>query len=292
MFKKPESDEGREPPIMGTSDAKPVRGGGGDAATIGPTICIRGDLLGDEDLVVQGRIEGTVKLEKNLFTILKDHGFNWARLRIFVDPSAEGGYSKKSFCDLSHTLEMAKRIKAADMGFLLDFHYSDTWADPGHQNKPSKWADLHGAELEGFDAAERPRLEVGEAITEVGVVLEPSADVLTVTSESPLLAAQELPSSTHQDVDAGNRRLETLRAEAEALRSQLKRLPRASASRFDREVAGESAGDRPGGSGGYVSRIGPRAPVPPSTGGTVEPNDRPYGDMFFQAYGTNPFVDN
>jgi arabinogalactan endo-1,4-beta-galactosidase len=43
---------------------------------------------------------------------------------------------------------MAKRIKAAGMGFLLDFHYSDTWADPGKQFKPAAWADLHGSELE------------------------------------------------------------------------------------------------------------------------------------------------
>jgi len=87
-------------------------------------------------------------VEKDIFTILKDHGFNWARLRIFVNPAAEGGYSKEGFCDLDHTLEMAKRIKSAGMGFLLDFHYSDTWADPGHQRKPKAWVDLHGADLE------------------------------------------------------------------------------------------------------------------------------------------------
>jgi arabinogalactan endo-1,4-beta-galactosidase len=43
---------------------------------------------------------------------------------------------------------MAKRIKAAGMGFLLDFHNSDTWADPGHQVKPAAWTYLHGADLE------------------------------------------------------------------------------------------------------------------------------------------------
>jgi arabinogalactan endo-1,4-beta-galactosidase len=68
-------------------------------------------------------------------------------LRIFVNPDGEGGYSKEGFCDLAHTLTMAKRIKAAGMGFLLDFHYSDTWADPGHQRKPEAWANLHGADL-------------------------------------------------------------------------------------------------------------------------------------------------
>ena len=86
--------------------------------------------------------------QKDIFTILKDHGFNWIRLRIFVNPAAEGGYSKEGFCDLEHTMQMAKRVKAAGMKLLLDFHYSDTWADPGHQQKPDAWADLHGAELE------------------------------------------------------------------------------------------------------------------------------------------------
>ncbi len=87
-------------------------------------------------------------VQKDIFRILKDHGFNWIRLRVFNDPKAEHGYSNKGYCDLDHTLAMAKRIKAAGMGFLLDFHYSDTWADPSHQNKPAAWANLHAADLE------------------------------------------------------------------------------------------------------------------------------------------------
>ena len=67
--------------------------------------------------------------EQNILAILKNHGFNWIRLRIFHDPKAEKGYSKKGDCDLDHTLQMAKRIKTAGMGFLLDFHYSDAWAE-------------------------------------------------------------------------------------------------------------------------------------------------------------------
>jgi arabinogalactan endo-1,4-beta-galactosidase len=72
--------------------------------------------------------------------IMKAHGFNYIRLRIFVDPANPKGYSpEKGFCDLAHTLVMAKRIKAAGMKFLLDFHYSDYWADPAQQNKPLAW---------------------------------------------------------------------------------------------------------------------------------------------------------
>ncbi|MDB5089521.1 MAG: cellulase family glycosylhydrolase [Mucilaginibacter sp.] len=74
--------------------------------------------------------------------IMKDHGFNYIRLRIFNEPANPKGYSpNKGFCDLEHTKQMAKRIKAAGMKFLLDFHYSDYWADPQQQNKPAAWAD-------------------------------------------------------------------------------------------------------------------------------------------------------
>jgi beta-galactosidase len=82
-------------------------------------------------------------VQKDAIEILKDHGFNYIRLRIFNNPAADSGYSpKKGFCDLEHTKQMAKRIKAAGMKFLLDFHYSDTWADPGKQYKPSAWKGL------------------------------------------------------------------------------------------------------------------------------------------------------
>jgi len=82
-------------------------------------------------------------ITKDAIQILKDHGFNYIRLRIFNDPAADSGYApKKGFCDLEHTKQMAKRIKAAGLKLLLDFHYSDTWADPGKQFKPSAWKGL------------------------------------------------------------------------------------------------------------------------------------------------------
>ncbi len=85
---------------------------------------------------------------KDALEILKDHGFNYVRLRIFNDPAQDSGYSpNKGFCDLQHTKAMAKRVKDAGMKFLLDFHYSDYWADPGHQNKPAAWKGLSFPEL-------------------------------------------------------------------------------------------------------------------------------------------------
>jgi beta-galactosidase len=80
---------------------------------------------------------------KDAISILKDHGVNYIRLRLFNNPSTDKGYSpKQGFCDLPHTLAMAKRIKAAGMKFLLDFHYSDYWADPQQQYLPVAWKGL------------------------------------------------------------------------------------------------------------------------------------------------------
>lgn len=80
--------------------------------------------------------------------ILKDHGFNYIRLRIFNNPRADSGYSKKGYCDLEGTKKMALRIKKLGMGFLLDFHYSDNWADPAKQHIPAAWNNLSYADLQ------------------------------------------------------------------------------------------------------------------------------------------------
>jgi hypothetical protein len=80
--------------------------------------------------------------------LLKRHGFNYIRLRIFVNPENPEGYAPGvGFCGLDSTLSMARRVKAAGMGLLLDFHYSDYWADPQQQNKPLRWAKLAYPEL-------------------------------------------------------------------------------------------------------------------------------------------------
>ena len=86
---------------------------------------------------------------KDILEIMSDYGFNWIRLRLFVDPTAENGYSKDGWCGLESTLAFAKRIKAAGMKFLLDFHYSDNWADPGKQYMPASWSRDSGSGLEG-----------------------------------------------------------------------------------------------------------------------------------------------
>jgi arabinogalactan endo-1,4-beta-galactosidase len=105
----------------------------------------------DVSWVPEDEASGVVYLDrgerKDIFEILKQYGFNYIRLRVFVDP--RNGYSRNgSFCDLAHTQAMAKRVQQAGMGFLLDIHYSDTWADPEHQDKPVAWRSMSVDELE------------------------------------------------------------------------------------------------------------------------------------------------
>jgi len=86
--------------------------------------------------------------EKDVVRILADNGLNYVRLRIFVNPENPEGYAPEAgYCGLDYTKEMARRVADAGMGLLLNFHYSDYWADPQQQNKPLAWRDLPFDEL-------------------------------------------------------------------------------------------------------------------------------------------------
>lgn len=86
--------------------------------------------------------------EGDALTLLKEQGFNYVRLRLWNDPyDANGNAYGGGTNDLATDLALAKRAKALGMGFLLDFHYSDFWTDPGKQIKPKAWANLSFEEL-------------------------------------------------------------------------------------------------------------------------------------------------
>jgi arabinogalactan endo-1,4-beta-galactosidase len=76
------------------------------------------------------------------FHILKERGANIVRVRLWHTPTWTA-YS--NFADVQRTI---RRAKALDMAVLLNFHYSDTWADPGKQIIPAAWARLEQAALE------------------------------------------------------------------------------------------------------------------------------------------------
>lgn len=87
--------------------------------------------------------------KKDLFEILSVKGINTIRLRLWVDPYDD---NKEPYLggtnDLQMTIELAKRAKKHGLQFMLDFHYSDFWADPKKQSKPKAWQDLTGKQLE------------------------------------------------------------------------------------------------------------------------------------------------
>jgi arabinogalactan endo-1,4-beta-galactosidase len=74
---------------------------------------------------------------QDCFQILKDHGINTIRLRIWVNPNMTDW--KNGHCSTAETVAMAVRAQKWGMRVMIDFHYSDTWADPSHQAKPAAW---------------------------------------------------------------------------------------------------------------------------------------------------------
>lgn len=86
--------------------------------------------------------------EANLFKVLKDAGVNWIRLRLWNDPyNAEGfGYGGGNN-DEESLVKMASEASQYGMKILVDFHYSDFWADPAKQPLPKAWKNLSSADL-------------------------------------------------------------------------------------------------------------------------------------------------
>ena len=81
--------------------------------------------------------------ETECMALLKSLGMDAIRLRVWVDP-------KDGWCGKEDVLAKARRAQALGMRLMIDFHYSDWWADPGKQNKPAAWKNL---DLEGLKKA-------------------------------------------------------------------------------------------------------------------------------------------
>ena len=108
-----------------------------------------------------GKFYGHDGKQADIFEILKESGVNWIRLRVWNNPVYESDVkdtkgkriAKKGEKygggnnSLDVDVEIAKRAKAAGLKLLVDFHYSDTWADPGKQNMPQDWKGLSESEL-------------------------------------------------------------------------------------------------------------------------------------------------
>ena len=120
-------------------------------------------------------VDGT---EKDIFTLLKDHGFNAIRLKTFVSPKAQYGYAAagcehdaEAYADKDHIVAYAQKIKAAGMAFLLDIHYSDNWADPGKQIIPERWRKVNSSDALA-DSVYAYTLDLMNALKQVNAVPE------------------------------------------------------------------------------------------------------------------------
>ena len=81
--------------------------------------------------------------EKDVYEILSENGINYIRVRIWNDPFDKNGngYGGGN-CDINNAIEIGKRATKYGMKLLVNFHYSDFWADPAKQFAPKTWADM------------------------------------------------------------------------------------------------------------------------------------------------------
>ncbi len=88
--------------------------------------------------------EGVDGQGKGFMKLLKDAGVNWVRLRVWNDPfdKNHNGYGGGN-CDINAAVTMGKWATEAGIRVLIDFHYSDFWADPGKQQAPKAWKDYN-----------------------------------------------------------------------------------------------------------------------------------------------------
>lgn len=101
--------------------------------------------------VVYRDFDGT---EKDVFEILHDNGITDIRIRIWNNPYQNGHYGDVAYsygggnCDVENAVAIAKRCAKFDLGVIVDFHYSDFWADPGKQQLPKAWAGYTTSQVE------------------------------------------------------------------------------------------------------------------------------------------------
>jgi arabinogalactan endo-1,4-beta-galactosidase len=78
--------------------------------------------------------------QRDLLDILKMYNINAVRFRVWVNPTA-------GYCNKADVIKQATRCKNAGFRIMIDFHYSDSWADPGQQTKPAAWSSYTIAQL-------------------------------------------------------------------------------------------------------------------------------------------------
>lgn len=111
--------------------------------------------------------------EGDLFEILADSGVNYIRVRVWNDPfDANGNGYGGGNCDIDTACEIGKRATAAGMKLLVDFHYSDFWADPSKQDAPKAWEsmDIDTKKQALYDYTRESLTKLKDAGVDVGMV--------------------------------------------------------------------------------------------------------------------------
>ena len=127
------------------------------------TFWLGADISGTTELEAYGQQLRNAQGEPRENTaLMRELGLNAVRLRVWVDPKEHGG-----FCDKADVVRMALRAKDWGMAVMIDFHYSDWWADPSQQNIPDAWKSMGYEEMKKA-LADHTR-EVLTAIKQAGV---------------------------------------------------------------------------------------------------------------------------
>lgn len=104
---------------------------------------------------------------KDIFEVLPDFGINWVRLRVWNNPSSAKNPSVPGASDKATVVDQAVRAKKNGLKLLLDFHYSDYWADPGKQLIPEDWLSCTDSDQLAAKVSEYTE-EVLSALVEAG----------------------------------------------------------------------------------------------------------------------------
>lgn len=100
--------------------------------------------------------------KRECMALMKEYGLNAIRLRVWVDPGEHGNW-----CNTEDLVVKAKRAYSLGMDIMVDFHYSDWWADPGQQHKPASWKGLGIGELK--EALATHTIDVLNALKVAGI---------------------------------------------------------------------------------------------------------------------------
>ena len=113
----------------------------GLTATAQDTFWLGADISGTTDLEARSvQLRNSQGEPRECTALMRELGLNAVRLRVWVNP-------KDGLCSKDDVVRMARRARAWGMALMIDFHYSDWWADPGQQNIPAAWKEMDYAAM-------------------------------------------------------------------------------------------------------------------------------------------------